>query len=318
VSGPKEEKTRVDGATGEWDVELFHQYRQATGERKRMIGSRIILDNTPLIKLLLEQLTRRYRPKPGQRLPPAAKMGGCAGFDKIPWDDAMQAGRIALMKAMESYDPVKSKGRIGFYLAMKFRYELQRLVLSEHLVRVGRGYEKERPDIELTDDYEALDRWSGGECDITTLPEGVTAEDMERWQRTGKWPDELPVPEAIAAAVENPSAPYGSPWWVATSHLARPKPSPSKSRPLPTLTPGWQRFLGRCIFTPSGRTPLWDAYNRYRLDCRETDDDEVKRPVFVEALGARGVRETTLWVPVASPVRGLAGVRLGSALTSQW
>lgn len=281
MSGPREEATQVAGATGEWDVNLFFQYRAATGERKRLIGSRIILDNTPLIKLLLTQLTRKFRARPGQRLPPAAKMGGCQGFDKIPWDDAMQAGRIALLKAMESYDPVKSKGRIGFYLAMKFRYELQRLVLSEHLVKVGRGYEKFRPDIELSDDSEALDRWSGGYCDPVCLPEGVTSEDIEGWEESGKWPDappELPSP---------------------------PQPPPELPR-----TPGWVRFLSRCTFTPNGRAVLSDAYYAYRLDCREEGVTGVSRPVFVAELKPHGVTEKFVRAHKSRPSRGLAGIRI--------
>ena len=279
MSGPREEKTRVDGATGAWDVEMFFAYRAAKGPRKSLIGSRIILDNTPLLKLLLEQLTGRYKGRPGQRLPPAARMGGRAGFDKIPWDDAMQAGRIALMKAMESYDPVKSKGRIGFYLAMKFRYELQRLVLSEHLVRVGRGYEKQRPEIELSDDSEALDRASGGVWDATYLPEGITAEDIEGWQESGDWPDEMP---SVAA-------------------------SPAATLPVLPNTPGWAQFLPKCTFLPAGRVTLYDAYNVYRLDCRGVGEPEVLRPAFIEILGLRGVKETTMR---PGPVRALAGLRL--------
>ena len=295
MSGPRESATKVDGATGAWDAALFEQYRAATGEHKRRIGSRIILDNTPLIKLLLEQLTRRYRPKPGQRLPPAAKMGGCAGFDKIPWDDAMQAGRIALMKAMESYDPVKSKGRIGVYLAMKFRYELQRLVPSEHF-----GMCKHSLEIDYTDDHEALDRWSGGECDILTLPEGITSDDMERWQRTGVWPDEMPTPHAQEK-----------------SRVQEKPPLPALPA-LPAVPPGWQRFLGRCIFVPSGRVLLRETYNLYRLDCMFVGDAELARPAFVEALGFKGVRETRVRPgPHAYSVQGLAGVRLSPiALTN--
>ena len=111
VGGPREGATRVEGATGEWDLDLFQQYRAAKGERKRLIGSRIILDNTPLIKLLLEQLTRRYRPRPGQRLPPAAKMGGCAGFDKIPWDDAMWDFQMAGVKGELEKEAIEKASR---------------------------------------------------------------------------------------------------------------------------------------------------------------------------------------------------------------
>jgi hypothetical protein len=293
---PHEEKTRVVGATGEWDPAMFEAYRAATGERKRMIANRIILDNTPLLKLLTEQLCGRAKYKKGQKIPKAAKMGGRGGFDEIPWDDAMQAARIGLMKALDQFDPVKAKGRIALYLAFKVRYELQCLVRNLHTISARRGQHLERPDVVLMDDDAEIDRLAGGTGDILTLPEGMTVDDLTGWQESGQWPEEMLTvePESIAGEEAHPQAAFVL---------------PARVLPPPPPGPGWARFIGRCRFVEVGRVPLYDSYNQYRLDCRQAGDGELKQGFFVGELRERyEVREIRVWDGCSR--RGLGGLRV--------
>ena len=288
---PREERTRVVGATGEWDPTMFEAYRAATGERRRIIANRIILDNTPLLKLLCEQFQGTAKYKPGQKVPKAAKMGGRGGFDQIPWDDAMQACRIALLKALDQYDPIKAKGRIALYLAFKIRYEMQCVVRNLYTISARRGQHLERPDVVLMDDDAEIDRLAGGTGDILTLPDGMSAEDLESWETSGNWPEEMSTVEGV-------------------QEVRAPAILPASLLPPPPPGAGWFRFVARCRFVPAARVDLYDTYNTYRLDCRAAGDVEAKKPVFLGELQERfGIRETRMRVHGVC-ARALAGMRL--------
>ena len=108
---------------GAFDPELFARYRKARAGSplRSALENRLVIENTPLVKTLVDQMLGRGEVKR------RGKFGSQRqAFAAIDWDEAMQAGRIALMKALQGFDPSKSK--LSSYLVWKVRYELQCLI----------------------------------------------------------------------------------------------------------------------------------------------------------------------------------------------
>jgi hypothetical protein len=146
-----------------------------------------VYENEPLSKLLVDQLCGRgdASRKRGFRA-----MSGCAGFRELDWDDAAQAGLLALQKALEQFDP--SKGKFAPYCKMKLRHELQRLVFyGGTLIRVPRGNGVDPIGVALVGEQQDLDMMSGGYEDGVAATEGITPEMVADWERTGEWPESL-------------------------------------------------------------------------------------------------------------------------------
>ncbi len=140
------------------DLALFAQFRSAPlGLRKKRLLEQLMWENEPLAKLLTGQLCGfgEATRKRGFRA-----MGGCTGFRELEVEDALQAGLIALQKALEQFDP--SKGKFAPYAKLKLRHELQRLVFSGgSLVRVPRGKGEAIP-VSLHGEESELDIMGGG------------------------------------------------------------------------------------------------------------------------------------------------------------
>jgi hypothetical protein len=179
---------------GQWDPELFSRYRAATGERRRLLASRIIRENEPLCITLVEQLCGRADRKQRRRGRSYVWMQSDNGFEEIPFEDAMQAARFALGKVLDQYDP--EKGGVAGYLRGKIFYELQRLRDTGQFFRMPRRSWRDRPSIDLMpplpagEDHPELERM-GSDLPWFALGdvEGLSAEDVERWQASGEWPD---------------------------------------------------------------------------------------------------------------------------------
>lgn len=269
-------------AIGTWDDALFRQFRAAKGPRRRLLLERLLIENTPLVKILVDQLCGRGS---NTKRGPNRFLGGCQGFREIPWDDAMQCGRMAFLKAAEQFDP--AKGKIAGYLKLKIRHELQTFVAyGLRLARVPRGREEHLIPVDLVGEQQELDRLGGSIEDGLIALEGIEPEDVERWQETGEWP------ETLEEAVQT---------------CAQPEPE------LP-VKPALERFLDeQLVFRTAGRVaraPLWARWERFAIRARAFAPVTLLRT----ELAARGVRPTTVRVPwSSSPVSGFAGVSLHSA-----
>lgn len=273
---------------GKWSQELFDQFHATpAGPKKRILLDRLMVVNEPLAKIIASQLCGFGEPT---RRKGFRAMGGCQGFRDLPIDDALQAARIALCKALEQFDP--GKGKFAPYVKLKMRHELQRLVYyGGSLVRVPRGEEDRAVPVVLMSEEDELARSAGGIEDGIAALEGITPEDVARWEETGEWPespDEIRKPDVVR--IEIPKIAVETSFETIASRLF--------------------------VFHPNGRTETWWAHNLYRVACRRGGIEEMPRPHFVEKLGRLGpVRETTLRTsPGASPVRALAGLRLQSSL----
>lgn len=285
---------------GTWDGELFARFRALVGpppargkaprplspEARRMQHI-LMVQNEPLVKLLVDQLCGRGEPKKGR---PRKKLGGLIGAEHIPWEDAMQAGRIALSKALLGLDP--TKGKLSGYLLFKIRYELQCILPKETTIYAPRGKEKERPDCRLVGEQVELDALSresefGGISEI----DGLTPEMIQQWASTGEWP-ELEDFEAQRAAART------------TKIISIPSPAI-------VLTPLEQWLKDECRFATTARVTQWDLQNAVRLSFRARGLVEPSRSELVSHLATwRGVREMRVRDLSKEPRRGLAGVRL--------
>lgn len=171
-------------AAGVFDLALFAQYRLATGESRRLIGNRLYTENIGLVKTLVDQVLGKGKADwRNLRLPGM----GTKGFRGIDFDEAMSVASVAFTKALRDFNP--EKGKIAPFLKWKIVYELQELVSKGGLSGSNRG--EGGVEIGLTGDAEVLDRLGGSEeAGVFTL-EGITAEDIEEWERTGQWPESL-------------------------------------------------------------------------------------------------------------------------------
>ena len=172
---------------GAFDPELFARYRKARAGSplRSALENRLVIENTPLVKTLVDQMLGRGEVKR------RGKFGSQRqAFAAIDWDEAMQAGRIALMKALQGFDPSKSK--LSSYLVWKVRYELQCLI--------GRG--KKAVELDLVGEQRELDELGGAEETGLAAVEDFTAGDVEAWAESGQWPESLEeLREARAAAL---------------------------------------------------------------------------------------------------------------------
>jgi hypothetical protein len=264
------------------DLVLLATWRAAEeGPHKRRLLDQLVWENEPLVKVIIDQLCGRSTSKRSfSKLP-----RGGEDFSTIPWEDAYQAGLMALMKALSSYDP--AKGGIAGHLRWSCLYQLQCICQREGLSRAPRGSEHELPAFDLVGEQRVLDeRTRGHHEDGLLTADGWGAEDVQRWQDTGEWPD---TPEAALLDAER-----------------------ERLRRLRADAMGWLKdAMPRLFqFRRAGRVEAWAAHNHYRLDCRANRAEELERPVFVRALCATGlVRECWVRTGPYANGRGLAGVQ---------
>ena len=269
---------------GRWDQALFDEYRAASpGPRKRALASRLIIVNEPLVKTLIAQLCRRAPPSFKNR---AGRLGGCVGFERIEDDDALQAGRIALMKALDQYDPAGGSS-FSYYLALKCRYEMQVLLGRDvYLVRTPESQIEHRPEVVVDSDHRAL-------AVAPSLPQDeplpdeepeYRLRDIKAWAATSEWPAEL------------------------------------RARWIKSLAAGLRDFFSRCRFLSTGRVETWRAYSAYVASARSHGEVELPRKEWLATLVPFGVTEGVHRID-GYPRHALKGLSLShpgynSALTS--
>ena len=264
---------------GKWDPELFARYRAATGARRRLLADQLIRENEPLIIVLVDQLCGRGTSARKK------KLGGCGGFFAIEFDDAMQAGRLAMAKALDQFDP--SKGRIAYYLLQKIRYELQRVETFDlHLARVPRGREGERVGVDLVGESLAMEHLASGDLGGVVDTDLVTPEEVAGWEQSGEWPESLE--EHVRSKVPPP-----------------PKVLRGPRRPRLSLP---QFVSARLRFSRGLRIPRVTLYATFEIETRRSPDG------LAQALEEHHVAATKMRVPWAEkPVPAFVGVALTSA-----
>lgn len=265
------------------DLVLLEEWRSLPdGTRKRGILNQLVWENEPLVKVIVDQLCGRGTTKRKLSKMPG---NGAVDFAKIPWDDAYQAGLIALVKALTSYDP--SKGGIAGHLRWSCLYQLQCICQRDGLTRAPRGCEHEAPSVDLVGEQRELDECSSGHESAGLLTaEGFTPQDVQRWQDTGEWPESIEDAQADAAAARTREMRADAAAWLANA--------------MPRLF----------VFRRAGRVEAWAAHNRYRLDCRANRAVELDRTRFVLALVSTGhVRECWVRISRHGVARGLAGLQ---------
>jgi hypothetical protein len=268
---------------GKWDPELFATYRSMPdGPRRRVVLDQLLFENEPLLKTLTDQLCGNGAPRRNDLKLPGSTLTGLKDLD---WDDAMQAARMAFLKAMDQFNP--EKGKLSGYLKFKILYELQCLVQRNGLTYVPRGRDDETIEVALVGVQRALDELSSGHHeDGLMTSDAFDAEDVERWQSSGRWPESLD--EARRDVEET------------RFQRLRNNPSAWLEQAIPRLF----------VFKPAARVPLFDAYNAYRLDCRSHRAREVSRGELVVTLCERfEVRKGWLRTSRGGSVPALAGVR---------
>lgn len=286
-------------AIGVWDAEKFAAFRASPrgSARRRTLQNELVIENTPLVKVLVDQLCGWHK-QTGR-----TKLGGCQGFSEIPWEDAYQGGLIALMKALEQFDPSKRKGRdrgskykISRYLLLKIRHELQVIVHSGgQIVRAPREAGIEVP-VALVGEQEVLDGLGGGMQDgIAVVDEFITPQDIERWHRDGWTRD----PRRILSERKMKAR------WEARTEALLERQQIDPAEPVAS-------FLKlRCSVGPSARATEWEIDNAFRVDCRRARIEQMERADFLRAVSAVvPLRRVTIHARNRPDERGLAGVRL--------
>jgi hypothetical protein len=154
------------GEVGRLDLDLMYRYRAApdgSATRRRLLGE-LLAQNEGLVVTLVHQL-RGAAPKPEHAR--FARGPSVRGANAIEIDEALNLGRVALMKAMDRYDP--SKSRLSGYLRKKIFHELQCLVTKASIVKVHRDARK--PDMAYFEDDDHMGRLLGGSDDDEDLEE---------------------------------------------------------------------------------------------------------------------------------------------------
>lgn len=290
---------------GKWNAELFAEFRTAAGPppppakgwrrgpppalsaRVRHLQGLLVQQNEPLIKVLVAQLCGVGDHRKRRRL------GGMQGVELIPWDDAMQAGRIGFAKALMAFNP--SKGKISYFALHKIRYELQLLIPTAATIKIGIDRIGERPACALVGEQRELDALhrDSEHFDMAEI-DGLTPELVAQWRDTGEWP-ELEEFQAMIEAARAPKVVVSIPSRVIV------------------LTPLEQFLKARCAFAARARVTQFELWSAFEHDCRRRGTRAPTRGALVRELAAlRGVREVKVWNG-GSPVRGVAGVRMAMA-----
>jgi hypothetical protein len=302
---------------------LYDEFRATKdGPQKRHLLNQLLICNEPLARIMVDQMCGRGD---GSRRKGYKPMGGCQGFRDLPFEDAMQAGLIALQKALEQFDPSKrldkhgkpnpykpgEEFRISGYYKQKLRHELQRLVFyGGSLIRVPRGNGVEQMGVALVGDEQTMDLMSGGYEDAATADSlGITPEMIDEWERTGEWPESL---ESLRETLREREEDGGDDGNDETASEPEETTQPIVMLPPPrTFLSGIEAFLSnRVALRPSERVETWTAHNAYRLECRKYGFVEVVRPMFVRWLLASGLREVFVRARNKPSVRAIAGIRL--------
>jgi len=265
------------GEVGRFDFDLFRAYRRAP-RRNALFLNRLIRENEPLLKVLTAQLMGRP-PKDAHARTMRNRLRVPYAED-LPWEEALNAARVALLKALRPGGFNPAKGKLSWYLKLKIRHELQELVQRESLVKIGRDqapasaeyYEDEDHLGRLTRDaLEGLDQVDGEDLDDV-----VTVEQLE---------------DAIDIRLS----------------VAEPEPPPPPRDLRPALVVLLEEHLR---FARLARAPASAVHGRLETLARSRGE-YIARGALARALLERNVPRITMRVAwSSSPVEAFAGIAL--------
>jgi hypothetical protein len=274
--------TAANPEVGKWNQDLFLEYKSApAGPRKRSLLNMLLKVNTPLVKILVAQLsgtTDERAPMRGGK-----RAGGKVPYaDEMPWEDLMSAGLFGMAVALERFDP--QKGKIAGFSRWHILYQIQKAAKLYHFVHVPDKKWDLRPAVSFSDDEAEIDRLAGAE-EI----------DEEPWRYVSSVAEAREVAERLGYT-EN------------RVHTENGVPKKVISIPGCVLT-AMDRFIKRCVFGQQFRADPKAVYNAYRVQCRLTRETELPRSSLIETLAPKGARLTTVRKPVG-PRAALAGIKL--------
>jgi len=278
---------------GTFDPVLFRTYRALEpGPEKRKLLGQLVYENEPLVKVLLDQVIGRGPARKNDLKLPGS---GLKGLRDVDWDDAYQCALMALVKAMDCYDP--DKGKLSGFVKWKILYEIQCLVQREGLSRVPRGKEDENVSFELGYTEQDLDQVSRGSYEDGLITSEDFAEaDVRRWQRKGVWPES---PEQARADVR-----------YAKARRDERDARVASQRAALAWNPAEQFCNTQVRFATSLRTariPLLNRFDGFLLAHRAYSTHDILR----SELRRRGARPVTVRVEWCDkPVGGFAGLAL--------
>jgi hypothetical protein len=264
--------------------EVLSAFRGAPPEsaKRRALHSEVIRINTPLIKTLVAQVCgHEVEAKFARRM--CERTFRVFGAGTLPWDVAMNAGRVAMGKAALSFDP--SLGGLPGYLKKKVFYEIQCAVREAAIVSVERGVEP--VPMAYADADDSLDR-------LVEFDRFLDAEDDDAPPAPAPELRELAAAPRVAAAIA------------------------LVVRPMELRSPMAIFVEDHCRFAPGARSAASAVRGRYRNVAAGRygvtgwpDGEAARQGALTRALAAHGVRSTTVrvsWTP--KPVEGFAGLAL--------
>jgi hypothetical protein len=107
-------------------------------EERRQLEGQLVLDNTPLAKILVAQYRGEDNTPPRRGFTKAKREPGAEG---LSWEEAYACGLTGLIKALRGLN--LAKGGFTKYTAWKIRHELQSAITKSQVVSIPKGSERE-------------------------------------------------------------------------------------------------------------------------------------------------------------------------------
>ena len=145
----------TSAVTGAFDKELFTKYRNSKGKERRALEGTLILQNTPLVKLLVAQYRGEDNSPPRRGFTKAKRE---PGIESLEWEECYAAGMTGMLKAVRGLN--LEKGGFTKYTAWKIRHELQGAITKAQVVSVPKGSDRaDRPKgFDFFEDEEGMQR----------------------------------------------------------------------------------------------------------------------------------------------------------------
>ena len=143
--------------TPEQREEWMRQNRElfAKTEQRRALEGQLVLENGPLVKLLVAQYRGEDNTPPRRGFTKAKRE---PGVENLSWEEAYACGQTGLVKALRGLN--LQKGGFTKYTAWKIRHELQSAITKGQVVAVPKGSDRaDRPKgFDFFEDDDAMER----------------------------------------------------------------------------------------------------------------------------------------------------------------
>lgn len=145
----------MHGEVGRWDPVLHARFlalregrkREKLRAREQRLFAELLRTNTPLLAVLVDQVSGRGKTQEGKNLHNRMRVYGA---ERLPRSDVWGAAYIAFFKAMDDFNP--SKGALSMFLKRKIFYEVQCLMMKSGAVTLPRELAGHRTETYAEDD----------------------------------------------------------------------------------------------------------------------------------------------------------------------